>query len=204
MVGETMRYAATDSSGEWVALLGFASPALSCGPRDRFIGWSRETQSRRLRLIASNQRFCVLPAGRRQNTASAVRAGTEEVERGLGGCVGPPSPAGRDLRRSVAPRPPATAPRRSCASARPPATDAGPASTSSTARSRTSTCVRCTATASGCSPGRSTIRCCPQTRGSVAQIDFNTADLSSLIERIETITDPRDPRGVARLRLDAG
>jgi len=30
----------------------------------------------------------------------------------------------------------------------------------------------------------------------VAQIDFNTADLSSLISRIETITDPRDPRGV--------
>jgi hypothetical protein len=30
----------------------------------------------------------------------------------------------------------------------------------------------------------------------VAQIDFNAADLSSLIERIETITDPRDPRGV--------
>ncbi|EQD62257.1 transposase tnpA, partial [mine drainage metagenome] len=28
------------------------------------------------------------------------------------------------------------------------------------------------------------------------QIDFNTADLSSLIERLETITDPRDPRGV--------
>lgn len=33
-------------------------------------------------------------------------------------------------------------------------------------------------------------------RSSVAKIDFNTADLSSLIERIETITDPRDPRGV--------
>jgi predicted transposase YbfD/YdcC len=30
----------------------------------------------------------------------------------------------------------------------------------------------------------------------VAQIDFNTADLTSLIRRIETITDPRDPRGV--------
>ena len=30
----------------------------------------------------------------------------------------------------------------------------------------------------------------------MAKIDFNTADLSSLIERIETITDPRDPRGV--------
>ena len=33
-------------------------------------------------------------------------------------------------------------------------------------------------------------------RSAVAQIDFNTADLSSLISRIETITDPRDPRGV--------
>ena len=33
-------------------------------------------------------------------------------------------------------------------------------------------------------------------RSAVAQVDFNTADLSSLIERIETITDPRDPRGV--------
>ncbi|MHB8191561.1 MAG: transposase family protein [Ferrimicrobium sp.] len=30
----------------------------------------------------------------------------------------------------------------------------------------------------------------------MAQIDFNTADLTSLIERIEAITDPRDPRGV--------
>jgi hypothetical protein len=46
------------------------------------------------------------------------------------------------------------------------------------------------------SPGPSTIRCCPQTREHVATIDFNTADLSSLIERIATITDPRDPRGV--------
>ncbi len=74
MVGETMRYVAKDSSGEWVALLGFASPALSCGPRDRFIGWSQELQSRRLRFVASNQRFCILPAGRRPNAASAVMA----------------------------------------------------------------------------------------------------------------------------------
>ena len=33
-------------------------------------------------------------------------------------------------------------------------------------------------------------------RRSMALIDFNTADLTSLIERIEAITDPRDPRGV--------
>ena len=30
----------------------------------------------------------------------------------------------------------------------------------------------------------------------MATIDFNTADLFSLIERIETISDPRDPRGI--------
>jgi len=76
MVGETMRYVAVDASGEWVALVGFASPAFSCGPRDRFIGWSTETQLRRLRFIASKQRFCILPAGRRQNTASAVMSRT--------------------------------------------------------------------------------------------------------------------------------
>jgi hypothetical protein len=33
-------------------------------------------------------------------------------------------------------------------------------------------------------------------RSNVARIDFNTVDLASLIERIEGITDPRDPRGV--------
>ncbi|MHB8191560.1 MAG: Druantia anti-phage system protein DruA [Ferrimicrobium sp.] len=76
MVGETMRYVATDSCGEWVALLGFASPALSCGPRDRFIGWTRDLQQRRLRFIASNQRFCILSSGRRPNTASAVMSKT--------------------------------------------------------------------------------------------------------------------------------
>ena len=31
------------------------------GARDRFIGWSREQQRRRLRHVVNNQRFCVLP-----------------------------------------------------------------------------------------------------------------------------------------------
>lgn len=76
MVGETLRYVATDRDGEWVALVGFGSAALSCRPRDRFVGWSPEIQFRRLRYVAANQRFCVLPAGRRQNAASAVMART--------------------------------------------------------------------------------------------------------------------------------
>lgn len=76
MVGETMRYVATDADGEWVGLVGFGSAALSCRPRDEFIGWSSEAQFRRLRFVAANQRFCVLPAGCRPNTASAVMART--------------------------------------------------------------------------------------------------------------------------------
>lgn len=76
MVGETMRYVATDSDGEWVSLVGFGSGALACRPRDRFVGWTPEVQFRRLRYVAANQRFCVLPAGRRPNSASAVMART--------------------------------------------------------------------------------------------------------------------------------
>ncbi len=76
MVGETLRYVATDAQGEWVALVGFGSCALSCRPRDCFIGWSGEIQFRRLRFVAANQRFCVLPAGRRPNAASAVMGRT--------------------------------------------------------------------------------------------------------------------------------
>lgn len=76
MVGETLRYVAVDADGEWVGLVGFGSCAFSCRPRDRFIGWSPEIRLRRLRFVASNQRFCVLPAGRRPNAASAVMGRT--------------------------------------------------------------------------------------------------------------------------------
>lgn len=60
--------------GQWVAVIGFGSAALSCAARDRFIGWTREQQYARLIHIANNQRFCVLPAGRQHNLASAVLA----------------------------------------------------------------------------------------------------------------------------------
>jgi hypothetical protein len=36
------------------------------------VGWSREQRYARLRHVANNQRFCVLPAGRRPNLASVV------------------------------------------------------------------------------------------------------------------------------------
>ena len=197
MVGETMRYVAVEASGEWVALVGFASPALSCGPRDRFIGWSPKVQLRRLRFVASNQRFCILPSGRRQNTASAVMARTlrrlsadwvqrwghpvllvetfVDPSRHLGTCYGASSflrlgeTAGfaRRSGRYVAHGQIKDVYVRSL--------------------HRRSTEVLAATFDHPLLAGQ---------RSAVASIDFNTADLDSLIERIETITDPRDPRGV--------
>lgn len=71
LTGQVMRYVAV-LDGEWVALVGFGSAALSCAARDRFLGWSRQVQYARLRHVVNNQRFAVLPAGARPNLASAV------------------------------------------------------------------------------------------------------------------------------------
>ncbi len=74
--GRVLRYVAT-IDGRWVAVAGFGSAALACAARDEFVGWDRTLRLRRLGLITANQRFCVLPAGRRPHLASAV----------LGGCL---------------------------------------------------------------------------------------------------------------------
>src|SRR5680860_40599 len=76
LVGETMRYVASGRDGEWLAVLGFGAAALACRPRDRYIGWSDEQHFARLRYVTNNQRFCVLPAGRRKNLAANVLAKT--------------------------------------------------------------------------------------------------------------------------------
>jgi hypothetical protein len=198
MVGETMRYVATDEHGEWIALVGFASPALSCKPRDRFIGWSPEVQFRRLRYVASNQRFCILPAGRRQNAASAVmsrtlkRLSTDWVKswnhpvlmvetfvdpsRHIGTCYG----ASSFLRVGET---------------------AGYGRRSGRYfehREIKDVYVRTLQRKSieALSGTFDHVLLAADPRSQMATIDFNTADLSSLIERIETITDPRDPRGI--------
>jgi len=198
-VGETMRYVAVDASGEWVALVGFASPALSCGPRDHFIGWSPETQLRRLRFIASNQRLCILPAGRRQNTASVVmsrslrRLSPDWVEswghrillvetfvdpsRHIGTCYGASSflrlgetqGFGRRSGRYVA-----------------------HGQVKDVYRRALHRRAREVLAGTFDHP----LLADPRSPAGVAPIDFNTADLTSLIRRIETITDPRDPRGI--------
>ena len=68
-IGETLWYVAT-YRGEWVALLSFSAAALKCGVRDRWIGWPFRHQFDRLRLIANNSRFLILPDWHRANLAS--------------------------------------------------------------------------------------------------------------------------------------
>lgn len=73
IVGESLCYVATHGD-QWVALLGWGSAALKCTVRDRWIGWERETQWRRLHLVSNNVRFLILPGANQPNLASRVLA----------------------------------------------------------------------------------------------------------------------------------
>ena len=68
-ISETLWYVALWRD-EWIALLSFSAAALKCGVRDRWIGWNPRHQFDRLRLIANNSRFLVLPDWHRPNVAS--------------------------------------------------------------------------------------------------------------------------------------
>jgi len=71
LVGESLKYVA-EQDGSWLALLGWGAAAFKCGPRDRWIGWTQSQQWQRLRFIANNLRFLILPGPRRPNLASKV------------------------------------------------------------------------------------------------------------------------------------
>lgn len=73
IVGESLCYVCSQGA-DWVALLGWGSAALKCGPRDHWIGWERALQWRRLHLIANNVRFLILPGKHEPNLASRVLA----------------------------------------------------------------------------------------------------------------------------------
>jgi len=70
-IGETLWYVATWRE-QWVAQLTLSGAALKCAVRDRWIGWDFRSQYGRLRLIANNARFLILPEGRRPNVGSRV------------------------------------------------------------------------------------------------------------------------------------
>ena len=71
LVGETLRYVG-EEEGHWVGLLSWSTAAFKCGVRDRWIGWTKSQQWRRLRYVANNLRFLILPGERRPNLASQV------------------------------------------------------------------------------------------------------------------------------------
>lgn len=73
LVGESLKYVA-EVDGNWLGLLGWASAAFKCGPRDRWIGWSAEQRSRRRRLVVNNARFLLLGDERVSNLASRLLA----------------------------------------------------------------------------------------------------------------------------------
>ena len=59
-IGQTVRYVARYNA-IWVGLLSFSASSLKCGARDRWIGWDARLQFGRLKLIANNSRFLILP-----------------------------------------------------------------------------------------------------------------------------------------------
>jgi hypothetical protein len=70
-IGETLWYVATCGDA-WVALLSFSAAALKCGVRDRWIGWDFRFQYDRLRFLANNSRFLILPDWHYPNLGSKV------------------------------------------------------------------------------------------------------------------------------------
>lgn len=72
-IGHTLWYVATYEH-EWVALASFSASALKCAARDQWIGWDFRHQYGRLKLIANNSRFLILPDWHRPNLGSKVLA----------------------------------------------------------------------------------------------------------------------------------
>ena len=72
LFGQCLRHVAV--RGEtWVALVGWTAGAFKVAARDAWIGWTRERQFRRLKLIANNSRFVILGGkGATRNLASRV------------------------------------------------------------------------------------------------------------------------------------
>ncbi|MGC8495170.1 MAG: Druantia anti-phage system protein DruA, partial [Syntrophobacteraceae bacterium] len=70
-ISETIWYVA-QWQNQWVALLSFSAAAWKCAARDQWIGWSSRHQYDRLKLIANNSRFLILPDWHVPNLGSRV------------------------------------------------------------------------------------------------------------------------------------
>jgi hypothetical protein len=70
-ISETLWYVALWQD-QWVALLSFSAAAWKCSARDQWIGWSSRHQYGRLKLVANNSRFLILPDWHVPNLGSRV------------------------------------------------------------------------------------------------------------------------------------
>ena len=102
MFGASLRHVAETPDGRWLALIGWCADAFKVGARDRWTGWAPEQQFRRLRLIANNTRFLILPQARVANLASralslSLRRLSDDMQSRYGFTVQPSGVAGGDL-----------------------------------------------------------------------------------------------------------
>jgi len=70
-ISETLWYIALWQD-QWIALLNFSAAAWKCAARDQWIGWDSRHQYDRLKLIANNSRFLILPDWHLPNLGSRV------------------------------------------------------------------------------------------------------------------------------------
>ena len=56
-----MRYCVHAHDGTRLSMLGFSTAAWTLGPRDRFIGWSRQLCEKNLPRVVDNPRFLIPP-----------------------------------------------------------------------------------------------------------------------------------------------
>jgi hypothetical protein len=73
LAGAQLRYFAYAGERR-VGLLGFGAAAWKTGPRDAWIGWSREQRQRNLGAVVNNARFLILPWVRVKGLASKLLA----------------------------------------------------------------------------------------------------------------------------------
>jgi hypothetical protein len=60
-VGEHLKFLVTTTEGREVACFTWSSAPRHLGPRDRYIGWSKEARRRNIRYLAYNSRFLIMP-----------------------------------------------------------------------------------------------------------------------------------------------
>ncbi len=70
-VGERL-YQVAEWQGQWMALIGWTAAAYRCRAREAWIGWTPEQCRRRLRFVANNARFLIVPGAHVPNLGSRV------------------------------------------------------------------------------------------------------------------------------------